>query len=129
MNLKNIFTKALAVVGFILLFFTKVIGHGHIPTNSNTSHSYDVETVVLSAKLSDAVKIDDWNLVQKLYKQCKIEMKDGFNYWVPQSCKPIILIENSIKAKARKVYHGIANDPQFNLPSNWRENEEGNFKN
>ncbi|HEY8085645.1 MAG TPA: hypothetical protein VIE69_08605 [Methylophilaceae bacterium] len=80
----------------------------------------------LKIDLSAAVKNNDWQRVQALYKECKRltnENGDGHPLWQPDNCEPILLLQESITAKARNVYHGLANDPKYNLSSNWRLHE------
>ena len=113
------------IIIFILYIVLKFFSHA-----KDTEHKNELnELKNLKPELDAAVKNDDWNRVKLLYQKCEIPEDKKYSLSAPDNCDPVILIHDSIKARARKVYHGIANDPQFKLPSNWRENEAENFKN
>ena len=126
---KSKILTAFIVLGCIALGVLKSIVN-HPPHTDSPSHpKHDYLTLNLQGKISNAIKNDDWEQLQSLYKVCKIEEENGFKYWSPRNCKPIILIQNSIKLNARKVYHGLANDPKYELSRSWTELEESYFEN
>ena len=125
---KSKILTALIILGCIAFGVLKSVAK-HPPHTESPSHAkYDYLTLNLQEKISNAIKKDDWVLVQSFYKDCKIEEENGFKYWSPRNCKPIILIQNSVTLNARKVYHGLANDPKYELSRSWKELEESYFK-
>ena len=124
-DLLNFKKSPIYIILFILYIALRLFGHA-----KDTEHKNELnELQKLKPELDAAVKSDDWNHVKLLYQKCKIPEDKKYSLSAPDNCDPVILIHGSIKAKARKVYHGIANDPQFKLSSNWRENEAENFRN
>lgn len=118
----------LTVLGCIVLGVLKTIANSPSQTESPSQAKHDYLTLNLQGKISNAVKNDDWEQLQSIYKDCKIEEENGFKYWSPRNCKPIILIQNSVTLNARKVYHGLVNDPKYELSRSWKELEESYFK-
>ena len=130
-NQKKIISKVLTVLtilGCIAFGVLKSIAKNPPHFASPNDVKYDYKTINLQEKINEAIKKDDWFLLQTLYQKCKIEEEDGFKYWSPRNCKPILLIQNSVKFKAKKVYQGLANDPKYELSRSWKDLEENNFK-
>jgi hypothetical protein len=118
--------KILLFLGVILFAFAKIFVKNHHPYHPSAKKT-DYKTIQIGLKIDAAIKNDDWQQLQILYKQCSIEEENELTYWSPRNCKPILLIQNSLKFKAQKVYHGLANDPQYALSRYWKESEQENF--